>query len=145
MSQYVVTVPVRWSDQDSNGHINNAKIVTLAEEARIQWLNKDAAAEGLVSFDVPKVVVSLHVEFHRPLSADGEVQVGISVKRIGRTSFTLCYSGAQADHDRFTAETTLVVLDRTSEEPRPLTDQERSYLLRHAVDNAEKRPLAKTA
>lgn len=136
MGKYHVAVPVRWSDQDVNGHINNAKIVTLVEEARIQWLNKDAAVEGLVSFDTPKVVVSLHVEFQRPLSADCDVEVSISVRRIGRTSFTLCYSGMQADLDRFTAETTLVVLDRSDGQPRPLTDPERRYLLRHIVDDA---------
>lgn len=32
---YECDLPVRWSDQDVNGHVNNARVVTLLEELRI--------------------------------------------------------------------------------------------------------------
>ena len=35
---YTAQVEVRWSDMDAFGHINHARMVTLMEEARIQWL-----------------------------------------------------------------------------------------------------------
>lgn len=129
---YVVSVPIRWSDQDINGHVNNAKVVTIVEEARIQWLNKDAAAEGIYSFDTPKVVVSLNVEFRQPLSASADVNVGISVTQIGRSSFTLAYRGTQGGDHKFTAATKLVVLDSSTNVPRPIDENERSYLMRHS-------------
>lgn len=129
MSGYEAVVPVRWSDQDINGHINNAKVVTLIEEARIEWLNKAAAAEGLHSFDVPKVVVSLNVEFGASISAGSDVDVRVMTERIGRTSFTLRYEGSQAGSEKFSARTTLVVLEPETGLPRPLSEAERDYLL----------------
>ncbi|NDZ95663.1 acyl-CoA thioesterase [Streptomyces sp. SID6673] len=35
---FVAEVGVRWSDMDAFGHINHARMVTLMEEARIEWL-----------------------------------------------------------------------------------------------------------
>lgn len=129
MSGYEAVVPVRWSDQDINGHINNAKVVTLIEEARIEWLNRAAAAEGLHSFDVPKVVVSLNVEFGASISAGSDVDVRVMTERIGRTSFTLRYEGSQTGSEKFSARTTLVVLEPETGLPRPLSEAERDYLL----------------
>lgn len=140
MSGYEVVVPVRWSDQDINGHINNAKVVTLIEEARIEWLNKAAAAEGLHSFEVPKVIVSLNVEFGASLSAGCDVDVRVMTERIGRTSFTLRYEGSQAGSEKFLARTTLVVLEPETGLPRPLTEVEKDYLLRCSDERSTPAP-----
>lgn len=39
-----VPTPLRWSDLDAYGHVNNARMLSLLEEARIQafWVNDDA-------------------------------------------------------------------------------------------------------
>lgn len=133
-TEYETRVPLRWSDQDINGHVNNATIVTLIEQSRIQWLNKDAADEGLTSFDGPKVVVSLGVEYKNPVSAQDDLHVFISTERIGRTSFTLLYRGLQNGFEAFRARTVLVTLDQQSQKPRPLSTDECAYLARHCVE-----------
>ena len=40
---YHATVTVRWSDMDAFAHINHARMVTLLEEARIEWLLSEGA------------------------------------------------------------------------------------------------------
>lgn len=35
-----IPIELRWSDQDLLGHVNNAKLMTLAEEARIRSLGR---------------------------------------------------------------------------------------------------------
>ena len=35
-NSFSTTLDVRWSDQDLNGHVNNAQSITLMEEARVQ-------------------------------------------------------------------------------------------------------------
>lgn len=35
-----IPIELRWSDQDLLGHVNNAKLMTLAEEARIRSLER---------------------------------------------------------------------------------------------------------
>ncbi|WP_248122554.1 acyl-CoA thioesterase [Micrococcus lacusdianchii] len=62
-------VPVRWSDQDANGHVNNARVVTLLEEIRIAaylaWLDSTPDS-GL-----PRVVRTLTVDFRRAVHRPG--------------------------------------------------------------------------
>lgn len=133
--EYETIVPLRWSDQDVNGHVNNAKIVTVIEEARIQWLNKDAADEGLTSFDCPKVVVSLNVEYRSPVEVGEDLHLFLSTEHTGRTSFTLLYRGVQNGHEAFRARTVLVTLDRVTLEPRALSIEEQAYLGRYRAQN----------
>ena len=42
---------LRWSDQDAYGHVNNGRLVTLAEEARVRALAK---AKGYKVLEVAK-------------------------------------------------------------------------------------------
>jgi acyl-CoA thioester hydrolase len=108
--------------------VNNAKVVTIIEEARILWLNHRAMDEGLSSFRVPKVVASLRVDYSASVTAEEDVTVSIWTERMGRTSFVLGYRGAQNGRQVFTASTVLVMLDPSTGSPRELTRAERDYL-----------------
>ena len=55
---------LRWSDEDALGHVNNARIVTLMEEARIRW-TQPRGDSGRFPFGT--VVASLQLEL--PASA----------------------------------------------------------------------------
>lgn len=123
-------MPLRWSDQDLNGHINNARIVTLMEEARILWLNQRAAAEGLESFRCPKVVAALTVEYLRPVNYGDELLLLLDISRIGSGSFTVRYSAIQQSSPVFRGSTVLVPLEREANRPRKLTAAETAYLSR---------------
>ncbi|MEC5193254.1 MULTISPECIES: acyl-CoA thioesterase [unclassified Arthrobacter] len=125
------SMPLRWSDQDLNGHINNARIVTLMEEARILWLNQSAAASGLESFRCPKVVAALTVEYHRPVNYGDELLMLLDISRIGNGSFTVRYSATQQSSPVFRGSTVLVPLERKSNRPRKLTSAETVYLSRY--------------
>lgn len=125
-------MPLRWSDQDLNGHINNARVVTLMEEARILWLNQGAAAEGLKSFQCPKVVAALTVEYLRPVNYGDELLLQLDISRIGSGSFTVRYSAIQQSSPVFRGSTVMVPLERESNRPRKLTPAETAYLSRYA-------------
>lgn len=124
-------MPLRWSDQDINGHINNARIVTLMEEARIFWLNQRAAAEGLESFRCPKVVAALNVEYLRPVNYGDELLMLLDISRIGSGSFTVRYSAIQQSSTVFRGTTVLVPLEPESNRPRKLSAAETVYLSRY--------------
>ena len=130
--RFEMVMPLRWSDQDINGHINNARIVTLMEEARVQWLNRNAASEGLDSFRCPKVVASLNVEYMRPVSYEYELELVLDISRVGNGSFTVRHTGIQQGASVFVGTTVVVPLDRESNRPRKLTDAETAYLVQYA-------------
>jgi acyl-CoA thioester hydrolase len=130
---FEMVMPLRWSDQDLNGHINNARIVTLMEEARVRWLNSTAASEGLETFQCPKVVASLNVEYRKPVSYEDELLLVLDIARVGNGSFTVRHTGTQLGGTVFIGTTVVVPLDRESERPRKLTAAETAYLSRYAA------------
>lgn len=130
-------IPVRWSDQDINGHVNNARVVTLMEEARLLWLNQHAAAAGVESFRNPKFVVALQVEYLQPVSYGPALVLFLTISRIGTTSFTVSYEAFQDSHTVFRASTVLVPIDTGSGRPRALREEELAYLAAYTQEDRE--------
>src|SRR5690606_6671130 len=48
---FTITVPIRWSDLDLNGHVNHARIATLLEESRLAWRRSAVANDGIDTFE----------------------------------------------------------------------------------------------
>lgn len=124
-------IPIRWSDQDVNGHVNNARVVTLMEEARIHWLNKHAVAEGVENFTAPKVIASLNVEYLKPIVHGLELTVQMAISRIGTRSFTISYTALQGSHTVFQGSTVVVPFDSNAGKARLLAPSETNYLNRY--------------
>lgn len=127
------TIPIRWSDQDVNGHVNNARVVTLMEEARILWLNKHAVAEGVDNFTAPKLIASLNIEYLNPIFHGLELTVEMKIGRIGTRSFTISYTAAQKSHTVFRGSTVVVPVDPSAGRSRALTKPEINYLTNYLI------------
>ncbi len=65
---FVARVPVRWSDMDAFGHINHARMVTLMEEARIQWLL--SAGEAYAPLIKSAMIVHVEIRYQAQLRHD---------------------------------------------------------------------------
>ena len=90
MTHLDITVPVRWTDLDAYGHVNNAAMVRLLEEARIAafWqpsdeeiaLGASPSPAGLgaagVGAQVSTVIASQRIEYARSL---GHRREGVTV------------------------------------------------------------------
>ena len=63
--RFVYDCPVRWSDMDAFGHINNARFLTLYEEARIALMFTAAREHGLTSFEEGVVIARHEVDEQR--------------------------------------------------------------------------------
>ena len=79
MRRYVTQVRVRWSDLDAFRHVNNAKTVTLLEEARVDWLFSEAARHGVNRLTEGIVVAKLEIEYKRPIGMELPVTVSMGV------------------------------------------------------------------
>jgi acyl-CoA thioester hydrolase len=121
-------VPIRFTDLDAAGHVNNATYATYAEEARIAYCRDvlDAPVESLAF-----VVASLNVTFERPIGDIGTVRVETSVPELGETSFPMHYEINFDGEVVATAETTQVAIDPTDMSPRPLPDPWREAISAH--------------
>jgi acyl-CoA thioester hydrolase len=124
--------PLRWSDTDAYGHVNNVELMRLLEEARVALFFTRASAAGVESFDGHIVVARHEVDFTAPLLwRPAPVLIETSVARIGGASFMLAYTIAEpeaAEQVYVRATTVMVTFDPELGRTRRLTEAERSFL-----------------
>jgi len=134
MSQrpYFVDVPLRWSDMDAYGHVNNVQFLRLLEDARVtgfqEWFGKD---RGLLDEGV--VVARHEIEYLAPLDfRHAPVSVDMWATKISGSSFNLGYEVRDPAEVGTTlyaqAETTMVAYDFATASPRRLRPDERAVL-----------------
>jgi acyl-CoA thioester hydrolase len=129
---YRVDVPLRWSDMDAYGHVNNVQFLRLLEDARVigfqEWFGQDR------SLLKAGVVVARHeIEYLAPLDfRHAPISVAMWATKVSGSSFILAYEvGDPADVGTTMyarAETTLVAYDFAKAGPRRLRPDERAVL-----------------
>jgi acyl-CoA thioester hydrolase len=131
MARHRYLCPLRWSDMDAYGHVNNVVFLTYLEEARVDMLfvhaGSDAATERLAS----GVVVARHeIDYTAPLVFRPQpVPIDVWVTRLGNASFTLAYEVKDDDGPVFVrASTVMVPYDVQASRPRRVSDVEREAL-----------------
>ncbi|MFG1785311.1 acyl-CoA thioesterase [Rhodococcus oryzae] len=78
-------VPTRWADNDHYGHVNNVTYYSYFDTAVNGWL---MSAVGVDIRDLPAigVVAETSCRYHSELSFPDQLQVGLSVARLGARS-----------------------------------------------------------
>ncbi|MGH3874447.1 MAG: acyl-CoA thioesterase [Pseudonocardiaceae bacterium] len=129
-------VAVRWSDMDVYGHVNNARVVTLLEEARTELLFSEGARRGAGSLADGVVVVELAVRYRQPLVYSARpVRIRLWVSELRGASFALDYAVAADDGDAVTARTRLAAYDTTTRRSRRLMPVEQEFLAAFRPDS----------
>ncbi|MBV1854146.1 acyl-CoA thioesterase [Catellatospora tritici] len=119
---------LRWSDLDAYGHVNNARFLTLYEEARVAMMFVGAREAGVTSFE-DGIVVSRHeVDYLRPVDYGDPVRIELWVDDLKASRFTICYELFDGDLLASRARTVLVPYDLERRRPRRLTEAEQSFL-----------------
>jgi acyl-CoA thioester hydrolase len=132
-SRYVAQVRVRWSDLDAFGHVNNARTVTLLEEARVDWLFVEAARHGVDRLTEGIVVSRLEISYIRAIGFGLPVTVSMGISELGVASFTVDYQVRVSGELAATAATVLVPVGPATFRPRRLDDPERRFLAKYLV------------
>jgi acyl-CoA thioester hydrolase len=126
--RYETAVRVRWSDLDAFQHVNNAKTVTLLEEARIDWLFAEAARHGVNKLTEGIVVAQLEISYRRSIGFGLPVAVSMGLTALGSASMTVDYLVSVAGVTAVEASSVLVPVDPVTFRPRRLDDRERTFL-----------------
>jgi len=128
---YEKRIEIRWRDVDAFAHVNNAVYLTYLEETRDEWLDVVLAETGTAE---DFVIARVAIDFRRELRLADDVVVGrLELTRIGTSSLTTRESLSTAAGELAAeAEAVLVARDPSAGRSRPLTDEERAALERHA-------------
>ena len=123
---FTVEIPVRWSDQDRNAHVNNAVVVTLIEEARIQAMR---ALIGSTPDDaLPRVVRSLAIDYLLPVHFGRALEASVWITRLGNSSYTMRHVLSQAGRVCVQADAVIVQLNAEATASHPLSRDYRTIL-----------------
>lgn len=136
-----VPVPLRWSDLDAYGHVNNVAMLRLLEESRIAafWRHPGtdeadtptAVLDAGPTAETHTLVARSEIEYLLPLGYRREgVTVEMWIGHLGGASIDVCYEvttgvgDARQVHAR--ATTTLVLVDAGTQRPRRVGEVERA-------------------
>jgi len=139
--RFVYHCALRWSDLDAYGHVNNARFLTLYEEARVAMMFAGGRAWGVGSFADGVVIRRHEVDYLRPVDyalgrasaeAAPTVRIELWVDQIRNASFSVAYELYDGDTLASTARSVLVPFDLAAQRPRRISPDERAFLLRYA-------------
>jgi acyl-CoA thioester hydrolase len=145
-----VPIKLRWSDLDAYGHVNNAEMLRLLEEARILafWVADDgedgpsldenaiggttAILDGRPGADTLSLIARQEIEYLLPVPYIRQpLDIELWIGRLGGASLEVCYElyspiGVAPRLLYTRASTTLVMVDAASERPRRINERERA-------------------
>ena len=120
---------VRWDDIDALGHVNNAKYLTYAQEARFHWSFYQFYERNETPYFIDMVVARAEVDFVVPIYEGGLfVDVHIWVESVGTSSFVLNYEISSKGVIHARIKTVQVAISLKTKKSRPLADSEREFL-----------------
>ncbi len=120
---------VRWDDIDAFGHVNNAKYLVYAQEARFHWSFLQFEGRPDRPTIVEMVVARAEVDFIEPIYEGGQyVDVHLWIEKIGTASFEMVYEISIKGVLFARVKTVQVAVSMASKKSRPLNDAEREFL-----------------
>ncbi|MGH3645981.1 MAG: acyl-CoA thioesterase [Micromonosporaceae bacterium] len=113
---------------DAYGHVNNARFLTLYEEARAALLFLGAGKVGVPGMQSGLVVARHEIDYLRPIDYGDPVRIELWVEEIRPSRFLVAYELFDDGELASRARTVLVPYDLTNGRPRRLAAPEREFL-----------------
>ena len=127
---------VRWDDLDAMGHVNNAKFLTYAQEARFLWATEEFSGAMRETSLIEMVVARAEIDFIEPIYEGGRfVDVEITIGKIGNSSFNMLFTIGDQGKIFAKVMTVQVAVSTETMKSRPLTDKEREFLTKYLESN----------
>ncbi len=127
-----IQIPLRWSDLDAQGHVNNALVVDYLQEARAAFFRAGPCSELL---DNGVVVVSHQVRYEAAIGySEAGIIAELGISQLGGARFEVAYEIFQDATRVAQARTVLCPFDFDSQRPTRLGLADREWLGRYAID-----------
>jgi acyl-CoA thioester hydrolase len=128
VARFLYHCPLRWSDLDAYGHVNNARFLTLYEEARVALMFVEARKAGVDSFERGVVISRHEVDYLRTVDYTDPVRIELWIDEIRPSRFTVAYELFDGEVVASRARTVCVPFDLATGRPRRISDAEREFL-----------------
>ncbi|WKX70362.1 thioesterase family protein [Streptomyces sp. XD-27] len=129
MARHLYSCPLRWSDMDAFGHVNNVVYLRYLEEARVDFMWRLAPGDGSDAFTGGVVVARHEIDYLKPLvHRHSPVTIETWVTKISVAYLTLAYEIKDEEAVYVRASTVLVPYDLEAGRPRRVTREEEGFL-----------------
>ncbi len=129
MPRFLYHCALRWSDLDAYGHVNNARFLTLYEEARVALMFVEAGKAGVDGFERGVVIARHEIDYLRTVGYTDRVRIELWVEQIRPSRFTVAYELFHGYAVASRARTVCVPFDLVGGRPRRLAEAEREFLV----------------
>lgn len=128
--------PLRWSDMDAYGHVNNVQFLRLLEDARVLAFHGSGTDDGGDMLEAGLLVARHEIDYVTPLHYRPQpVAIDLWISELGAASFEVGYEvlddppepgGRPTVYAR--AESTMVGFDLAAGRPRRFSEAERTRM-----------------
>lgn len=123
--------PIRYSDLDGQGHVNNAVYATYFEFGRTEFFF--TVEPGLMPKGTEPVLARLEIDFRRELFYPGTIEIGIAVIDIGGSSVRFAQAVFRDGVCIASGVSVLVKLESETRRSCKWTDAQRETLMRYVL------------
>lgn len=122
---------------DAYGHVNNARFLTLFEEARVALMFRGAREAGITSLEEGVIIARHEIDYLRPVdfraaphgaAESPVVRIESWIEEIKAARFTVAYELFDGEALASRARTVCAPYDLSKQRPRRLTEAERAFL-----------------
>ena len=128
--RFYYPVQIRYADLDAQWHVNNARFLTILEQARLHYLLELGLWEGKSFLDLGVIIADIHIAYLAPIELLDEIRVGTRIARIGNKSMTF-ENEIQDNKDgsvKARAEVVVVAYDFRSQKTKPVPQEWRKKI-----------------
>lgn len=124
----VSEVPVRFSDTDGLGHVNNANYLSFLEVSRIDYLREVVGRAKIEDFGV--ILARVEIDYKSPVMHDEVLLVGCRVTELGGSSIHMEYRIEAKGDGRLVAQakSVMVAFDYALNKPVRVSDEWRGKM-----------------
>ncbi len=119
--RFSFSIPVRYSDLDAQGHMNNARYFTFMEEARLKYALALKLWDPEHGFDaVGQIVAEATCAYKAPVTLGQTVTVGVRTASLGNKSMIIEYRLTVGEAEVATGRTVQVAYDYAAQRAIPI-------------------------
>ncbi|MBI3289643.1 MAG: acyl-CoA thioesterase [Elusimicrobia bacterium] len=124
----VSEVPVRFSDTDGLGHVNNANYLSFLEVSRVDYLRRVLGRVRVEDLGV--IIARIEIDYKSPVMHHETLLVGCRVSEIGGASIKMDYRLEAKGDGRLVAEakSVLVTFDYSLNRPQRVSEEWRTKM-----------------
>lgn len=127
---FSITVPVRFSETDMFGHMNNVTAFIYFEQARIDYLKAKGLFAEDGNWDAFPVVADLQCDFLQQIYFDEKITIHVKTADVGNSSLDIHYMATKENGDVcLTGRGALVYIDAKTHKATAIPEEMKRKLL----------------